>query len=88
MVDPYGTAPRGVMNPADKAFAITPNDSTDLAEYCRALYVGGAGNVSVLMNGDSTPTVFVNVAAGSLLPLRIKRVRATDTTATNLVGVY
>ena len=39
-------------NPAEGAVAVTPHDTTELATVCRALYVGGAGNVSVSMGGS------------------------------------
>lgn len=88
MSDPYRFSPRGVTNPAEKAYAVTPNDSNDLDDHCRALWVGTAGNVSVILVGDENPVTFVGVQAGSLLPLRIKRVRSTGTTASDIVGVY
>jgi hypothetical protein len=75
-------------SPASKAFAIAPNDSTDLAFETRGIYVGGAGDISVILTQDSAAVTFAAVPAGSLLPLSVKRVRATGTTATNLVGVY
>ena len=34
--------------PAIDAKSVTPNDSTDLSNsICRALYIGGAGNISL-----------------------------------------
>lgn len=88
MGDPYRSASRNITNPGEKAYAITPADDTELSDHCRALYVGGAGDVSVKLIGDDTPVTFSGVVAGSLLPLRVKEVRATGTTATNIVGIY
>ena len=69
--------------PAPGAFAITPNDATRL--YAVGVYVGGEGDVAV--EGEDGETVtFTLVPAGSLLPIRVNRVLATGTTATNLVG--
>lgn len=76
----------GVDSPASRAFAITPNDSTDLTTQTRALYVGTAGNLVVTLVGDSSSVTFSNVAAG-YHPLRVKRVHATSTTATGLIGL-
>lgn len=78
----------GWSSPARNAFAITPSDSADLAFLTRGIYVGGAGNLSVILADDTDPVSFVGVLAGTLLALRAKRVRATGTTATSLVGVY
>jgi len=72
--------------PAIGASAVTPNDSTDLSQPSRALFVGGAGNLTVDMtNGDNV--VFTGVLAGSVLPFRVKRVYSTGTTATNIVAL-
>lgn len=87
-VDPYRAAPRSIANPAEKAFAITPTDDVLLEDYPRGLWVGGAGDISLKLIGDDTAVTFAGVVAGSLLPLRVKEVRATGTTATNIVGVY
>lgn len=68
--------------------AVTPNDSTDLTlGTCRALYVGGAGDVSIVDLGGET-VVFVGALAGSVLPIQTARVNATGTTATNIVALY
>ena len=68
------------------AAAITPSDTVDLPRLTDALWVGGAGIVvAVLQNGR---TVNFTTVAGSLLPLRVKRVNATSTTATLLNALY
>lgn len=74
-------------SPSQELIAITPNDGADLAVYTRAIYVGGAGNISVIPLVGSTPVTFVGLQAGQLLPIRVKRVRATGTTATDIVGL-
>lgn len=68
-------------------FAITPHDSTNFTLYPRGIYVGGAGNV-VAVTIDDTAVTFIAVPAGSILPIRCKRVNNTSTTATSLVGMY
>ncbi|MEQ1770388.1 MAG: hypothetical protein ABL879_11165 [Devosia sp.] len=86
MLDRYAARNVSSVAPAANAFAITPNDSTDLEELCRALYVGSAGNISVVLKLGATVT-FVGVPAGSILPVRAVRVRATGTTAGSLLGL-
>lgn len=73
--------------PANDAAAVTPNDTTQLSFVTRGLYVGGAGNVAVLMASGQTVT-FVGVPAGTVLPIRIARVNSTSTTATSIVALY
>ena len=74
--------------PASRAFAITPNDSADLANNTRGIYVGVTGDLRVILTGDTVAVTFSAVPAGSLLPIRAKRVTNTGTTATGLVGVF
>ena len=73
--------------PAEDAGAVTPSDSTNLTAIARSLYVGTAGNVTLLTVGQNVVT-FSNVQAGSILPVRVIRVNATSTTATNIVALY
>lgn len=75
-------------NPALKAFEITPSDSADLPSITRGLYVGVSGDVKVTMAGNGGTVVFVGLAAGMIHPLRVQRVFANGTDATNIVGVY
>lgn len=66
------------------AAAVTPHDTN--ANDFEALYIGGTGNVSVVTEGDQT-VAFMGVPVGTTLYIRVKRVRATGTTATNIVGL-
>ena len=82
--------------PADFAKVVTANDAqTDINPYPRALYVGQTGDVKVMMkrvdktgDSDSNGVVFPNVQAGSILPIQIRRVIATGTTASGFVALY
>lgn len=83
-----GTKPNTVGTvPAEDASAVTPSDSTNLTSAARALYIGTAGNVTLVTIGGSVIT-FSNVQSGSILPVRTTRVNATNTTATNIVALY
>ncbi len=76
----------GLMTPAEDGFSITPNDGADLSRVPRSIFVGGAGNV-VLVTAKGTELTFNGLAAGSVLPVRANRVKATGTTATGLIGL-
>lgn len=76
-----------VVDPGSNAAAVTPNDSTDLSYTTRAIYVGGAGNLAVVMAGGQTVT-FTGVTAGAILPIRVSRVMSTNTTATNIMAIW
>ena len=76
------------------SFAITPSDTVDFLAsgrttipLCDAIYVGGAGNVTAVLQDGST-VLFTAPPVGSIIPVRAKRVNATGTTATALVALY
>ena len=73
-------------DPARHAFAVTPSDSADLGSWALALYVGVAGDVKLDTWGGETVT-FANVPVG-ILPVRARRVYATGTTASGIIGLY
>lgn len=68
--------------------AVTPHDSTNFAQTTRSLYVGGAGNVVVVFGSDDAAITFTAVPAGTILPVRAKRVNLTGTTATSIVALW
>jgi hypothetical protein len=71
-------------HPAYDCEAVTPHDTNEI-EF-RSLFVGGAGNISlVTLNGNTV--AFTGVLAGSILPVQGRKVRSTGTTATNIVAL-
>jgi hypothetical protein len=91
----------GPGQPARNNIAVTPSDTRDVTNpsgdnapyYAKALYIGVTGNVAVVASGDKsnsgqgTPVIYVSVPVG-WFPIQIRRVMATNTTATNIVGLY
>ena len=82
MPAPFSTTPDSC---AVNCIAITPAD-TDLVQPVRAIYVGGAGNLKISDTGDDAVT-FSNVPAGVILPVMARRIWATGTSASNIVGL-
>lgn len=74
------------IDPIGHAVAITPDDATDLPWITTAIYVGGSGNMSVILEGDSVAVTLNSLAGGIWHPIKAKRVRSTGTTATGLVA--
>jgi hypothetical protein len=68
------------------AAAVTTSDTNNIRT-TRGLYVGGSGNVKVDMAYGTTVT-FSSVPAGTVLPIQVTRVYATDTTATLMIALY
>lgn len=71
-------------HPIATIIAVTPSDDDDLQAGLRGLYIGGAGNVSVVTPGGQTVTL-TGLAAGMWHPIRVSRVRSTGTTATAIL---
>lgn len=86
-VNDVNGVPVGFDGPGTKLLAITPADATDLtASKIRALWVGGAGNLSLIALNDTTAVTITGVLAGTLIPISVVKVM-TATTATNIVGI-
>lgn len=64
--------------------AVTPSDTVN--QQGRALYVGGAGNVSMLTVAGDVLT-FIAPPVGTIIPVEFRRINATLTTATNLLAL-
>jgi len=86
MTDRFEGYSSGLSAPAAHGFAITPHDSNDLSEVTRAVYVGTAGDLALVLASGAAVS-FANVAGGTLLPVRAKQIKATGTSAGALVGL-
>lgn len=86
--DTYAQRSVPVNSYARNAAAITKSDSVD--QPYKAIWVGGTGDVVVLMinaTDDSQTVKFSAVPAGTLLPIQVRRVMSTGTTATLMIGL-
>lgn len=68
-------------------YLITPHDTDPLPVVPKAVYVGTAGDVTVRGIGASQDATFKNCVPGMILAIRLSHVRATGTTATDLVAL-
>ena len=74
-------------SPARDAFAITPNDSTDLSSTTKALHVSTAGDIKLtFMNMLQGASITLTLDVG-YHPIRVKRVWSTGTTASGITGL-
>lgn len=75
------------------AIAVTPHNSTNIKSRwpARALYVGGAGNITAVFAKNKTEeyaVLFTAVPVGTILPINCIRVNATGTSATQIVALF
>jgi hypothetical protein len=88
MADAFAGAVDGVSAPATRAVAVVPHDVNALADVPKALFVGTGGHLVLRGSGGGGDVAFKNVADGTVLPVRALFVRATGTTAADIVALY
>lgn len=74
-------------SPATGAFDVVPDDGADLDVLPRAIMVATAGDLAVIMKDGSTATLPA-LQPGVPYPVRARRILASGTTATGIVGLY
>jgi hypothetical protein len=85
--DHHQNQQEGLTSPFNDAAEVTPSDSTDLSNTTRAIYVGSQGSLKVRMAGSGNDVTFV-LDKHSLLEIRVTRVLATGTSASNIVALW
>lgn len=83
-LNPFHSWSKSAAGPALGSFAITPNNSTDLATDIRAVTIGTAGTLSWVSVGGDTQTT-APLPPGTY-PIYARRIRASGTTATQITG--
>jgi hypothetical protein len=85
--DIFEPALDSLIAPARNAFSVTPDDTNALASLPKAIYVGTGGNITLRGVDSTQDVIFYNVSNGSIIDIRAKFIRATGTTASNLIGL-
>ncbi|RYY47823.1 MAG: hypothetical protein EOP59_00360 [Sphingomonadales bacterium] len=88
MADQFSNVADQVSAPATRAASVTPHDSNALADIPKALFVGTGGTLTMRGVNDGADRIWKNVPSGSVLPFRAQYVRATGTTAADLLALY
>lgn len=87
-VDTFVNQAPQLNSPASNAAVVTPSDADDLAFASRYIFVGSAGNLALTTVGGQTLTL-VGILAGTILPIRAKKILSTGTTpAMVIVSMY
>jgi hypothetical protein len=85
--DFFASHAAAAVDPARNAFSITPHDTDELTMLPRAIYVGTGGTLVLRAVGAASDVVLRNLASGQVIDIRANFVRATGTTAADLVGL-
>ncbi len=87
MADLFSSSADQVSAPATRVVAVAPHDSNALVDIPKALFIGTGGTV-ILRGLAGVDVTFKNLASGSILPVRAQYVRATGTTAADILALY
>lgn len=85
-IDTFANYTDSVSAPALAPYAVTPSDSIALPIVPRGIYVGTGGDVTLRGVGAVTDVTYRNLPDASYIAVRAAFVRATGTTATDLVA--
>ena len=88
MADPYSSHSDTLSASSRRAVAVAPHDVNALADIPKALYVGTGGDIVARGVGGGADVTFKNVPSGSILPFRAEYIRATGTTALQILALY
>mgnify|MGYP001067429794 CR=1 FL=1 len=87
MADRFDTQLDTPSQPARQAFAITPHASNEIDPLPKALFIGTGGDLVGRAVGSTQDVTFKNLQSGQILDVRLQYVRASGTSATNLLGL-
>ena len=82
MRDPLATRAASTSGPATDIVPVIPDDTTDLNEVAMALFIETGGTLRIVTRRGETRDVEVDDQL--LLPVAVRRVMATGTTATGV----
>lgn len=82
----FDIAGDSALAPSRAPYAIVPHDTNPLPAVTKAIYVGTGGTVTLRGAAGSADVTYKNVASGSYLEVSASHVRATGTTAADLIG--
>lgn len=72
---------------AIKSVDVTPDNDNDLAIIGAIIFVGTGGNLEVTtVSGDTV--IYKNLPDAYTLPVQVRRVKVTNTTATDIIAQY
>lgn len=85
-MDPFSYQRDGATLPSRAPFAVEPHDSAALPRVPKGIYVGTGGDITLRgVDGDADVT-YRNLPDASYVAVRASHVRATGTTAADLIA--
>ena len=88
MPDPFAAFTDTLLSPAEDGLAIVPHDTNPVVTTPKALFVGTGGHIVIRGVGGTVDLTFRNVPSGTVLQFRPGFIRATGTTAADIIALY
>lgn len=86
MPDPFQGYSDSPSAPASAPYTIIPSDTVELPQVPKGIYVGTGGDVTLRGVRGSSDVTYRNLPDASYIAVRAQFVRATGTTASNLIA--
>lgn len=86
MSDNFASETDTLASSARRPYAVIPDDSASLALVPKGIYVGTGGDVTLRGIDAATDVTYRNLPDASYIAVRASHVRATGTTAANLIA--
>ena len=87
MSDRFDTMLDTPSQPARHAFVVTPHATNEIDPLPKAIFIGTGGNIVGRPVASTVDVTFKNLASGQILDVRLQYIRASGTTAADLVGL-
>ena len=86
LLDRFSTMMDTLTSPSRRPFSIQPHDTDPLPVIPKGIYVGTGGNVTLRGIDGAEDVSYRNLPDASYISVRASHVRATGTTATDLIA--
>jgi len=86
MADPFSSYADSLVSSARAPYAVVPHDANELPIVPKSLYIGTGGTVVLRGVDGAADVTYKNVASGDRIYVRASHVRATGTTAQDIVA--
>lgn len=73
---------------ASEGLDASPSDSDDLTKPSYGLFIGTGGDVKVMLLDSTVAVTFKNIPDGSFMPIIVKRLYNTGTTASDIITLH
>ena len=87
MADRFDTQIDSLSQPARDAFSIIPHGTNEIDPLPKAIFIGTGGDIILRAADSGADVTLKNIASGQIIDVRARYIRASGTTATDIVGL-